>query len=45
MSLTRNIKQVIGLLNKAIGQTPIDKQNFLANKVHRVIEKYSKLDP
>ena len=44
MSLTRNIKQVMGLLNKVIGQTPLDKQTFLAQKVHKVVDKYQKLN-
>ena len=45
MSLAKNIKQVMGLLNKVIVQTPLDKQNFLAQKVHKVIDKYQKLSP
>ncbi len=45
MSLKNNIKQVLALLNKAIQQTPLDKQPFLSNKVGRVVDKYSKLNP
>lgn len=45
MSLSKNIKQVLALLNKAVGQTPRDKQPFLTQKVQRVVEKYSNLDP
>ena len=37
MSLTRNISQVMKLLNKAIKQTPLDKQPFLTQKVSRVV--------
>jgi len=45
MSLTRNINQVLALLNKAIKQTPLDKQPILAQKVNRVMDKYNKLNP
>lgn len=45
MSLSQNIKQVIALLNKAIKQTPLDKQPLLNNKVARVVSKYSSLTP
>mgnify|MGYP006897565787 CR=1 FL=1 len=44
MSLSRNIKQVMGLLTKVIGQTPLDKQAFLSQKVHKVVDKYQKLN-
>lgn len=44
MSLSRNIKQTLALLNKAIGQTPLDKRPLLTNKVQRVMQKYSNLD-
>lgn len=44
MSLTKNIKQVLTILDKAIKQTPLDKQTFLAHKVTRVVDKFSTLN-
>ena len=40
MSLKNNIKGVLGVIYKAIAQTPRDKQKMLGAKVQRVIEKY-----
>ena len=37
MSLRPNIKQVLQILNKAISQTPLDKQPTLHHKVTKVI--------
>ena len=45
MSLARNIKQTIALLNKVIGQAPLDKQPLLADKVNKVITKYKNTNP
>ena len=45
MSLSRNIKQILTLLDKAIKQTPLDKQTFLTHKVTRVVNKFSALNP
>jgi hypothetical protein len=36
MSLRNNIKQVVNLLQKAIQQTPLDKQSFLSHKLLKV---------
>jgi hypothetical protein len=42
MSLRPNIKHVIGIIQKAVGQTPLDKQPLLNNKIARVIDKFQK---
>jgi hypothetical protein len=42
MSLKPNIKQVIAIIQKAVTQTPLDKQPLLNNKIARVIDKYQK---
>lgn len=44
MSLKSNIRQVLGLLEKVIQQTPLDKQPFLMHKVTKVNEKYMNLN-
>jgi hypothetical protein len=41
MSLSRNIKSVLLVLNKAIQQTPLDKQPFLSQKISLVVNKYT----
>lgn len=41
MSLSQNIKQVLLILRKAIKQTPLDKQPLLAQKLTKVIDKYT----
>jgi hypothetical protein len=43
MSLKPNIKRVLTIIQKAVGQAPIDKQPLLNNKVARVVDKYHKL--
>lgn len=44
MSLKNNIRQVLGILQKVIQQTPLDKQQFLMHKVSKVNEKYMNLN-
>lgn len=44
MSIKGNIKQVLSIIQKAISQTPLDKQPLLNNKVARVVDKYQKLN-
>ena len=43
MSLRSSIKLVLATLDKAIKQTPLDKQPFLAHKISKINEKYSQL--
>ena len=43
MSLKPNIKKVLSIIQKAVGQAPLDKQPLLNNKVARVVDKYQKL--
>ena len=41
MSLSKNIRGVVAILEKAILQTPKDKQPFLSMKIGRLMRKYS----
>jgi hypothetical protein len=43
MSLKPNIKRVLSIIQKAVGQAPLDKQPLLNNKVARVVDKHQKL--
>lgn len=43
MSLKTNIKHVLSIIQKAVGQAPLDKQPLLNNKIARVVDKYHKL--
>ena len=43
MSLKPNIKKVLSIIQKVVGQVPLDKQPLLNNKVARVVDKYQKL--
>ena len=45
MSLLKNVKNVMMIINKAIMQTPLDKRPFLMSKLNKIANKYENLDP